>query len=243
MSLAALSPFTGGNFDGGARVKWRYAVVALVLLLLAGARAAIGVPQDPSPSQEFTGHVDIATGPDGRLLVLIDVETSSQLSDGLVDQVFRFQEAPALTYSGPATVTYVKNRVTVQVTPESGWVFTVAGWPMPPADTAFTEYHVKGIARLWGDAIHKSAATLFATLSSSTCSKTTLQGGGGLPASAGDPSCKNCQTGGPGVSGCSMSCSDGSSCSADCDDTTFACCNCPSACGCCSNSEGGSAHH
>jgi hypothetical protein len=224
-------------------VKWRYAIVALILLLLAGARAAIGVPQDPSPSQEFTGHVDIATGPDGRLLVLIDVETSSQSSDGLVDQVFRFQEAPALTYSGPATVTYVKNRVTVQVAQESGWVFTVGGWPMPPADTAFTEYHVKGIARLWGDTIHKSAVTLFATLSAVKCSKPAGKGFSPLSADDGGPACKNCQTGGPGVSGCSMSCSDGSSCSADCDDTTFACCNCPSACGCCSNKEGGSAHH
>lgn len=223
-------------------MKWRYAIVVLLLLLLAGARAAIGVPQDPSPSQEFTGHIDIATGPDGRLLVLIDVETSSQPSDGLVDQVFRFQEAPALTYSGPATVTYVKNRVTVQVAPESGWVFTVGGWPMPPADTAFTEYHVKGIARLWGDTIHKSAVTLFATLSSTTCSRPASLFGA-LSAESTEPGCGNCATGGPGVSGCSMSCSDGSKCSADCDDTTFACCNCGGTCGCCPNKEGGSAHH
>ena len=221
-------------------MKWRYAMVAFAFLSLAGARAAVGVPQDLSPSREFTGHVDIATGEDGRLLMLIDVETSSQSSDGLVDQVFRLQEAPPLTYSGQATVTYVKNRVTVQNAEGGGWVFTVAGWPMPPAETGLTEYHVLGVARLSGDRIHKSAATLLATLSSTTCSSPASPFFGALSA-ASAPGCGKCATGGPGVSGCSVSCSDGR-CEADCGADSYACCNCSGTCGCCSSPEG-SAHH
>ena len=224
-------------------MRWRYAVAVVVVVLLAAFRAAILIPQDMPPPLVLTGHVDIAMGPDSRLLVLIDVETPSQPSDGLVDQVFRLQGAPALAYSGPATVTYVKNRLTVEVGPDSGWVFTVAGRTLPPPDLALTSFQVTGLAHMWGEAIHKSAATLFFTLSSSTCSKTASQTGDMLALDEGDPPCENCQVGGPGAPGCSIDCGGGSSCSADCADDQFACCKCPNGCGCCANIEGGSAHH
>jgi hypothetical protein len=211
-----------------------------VVLLVLGVRAAIGL-QEPPPTLVLTGHVDVATGADGKLLVLIDLDTPTQPADRVVDHVFRLQNAALVNYSGEATVTYVRGRLTVQVGTDSGWAFTVTGRPLPPPDTPLVDYKVSGIAHMWGAAIRQSPETLFSTLSLSSCTKTaggTLSGGGG------DPSCKNCQTGGPGVQGCSMNCGGGNSCSADCDEDLYACCNCPSGCGCCGGGiENGSAHH
>ena len=224
-------------------MKWRYAVAALVVVLaLVGVRGAMGVPQPGSPSQVYVGHVDMATGLDGRLLVLIDLDTPGQPGDGLVEQAFRLQGAPALTYSGPATVTYIKNRVTLEVRPGAGWVFTVKGWPMSPPDQTLTASQVQGITHLWGNDYHQSPATLFSTLSARTCSSGTTQTFGALASPSSDDGCKNCSTGGPGVSGCSSSCSAGSSCSADCDDESYACCSC-GGCGCCSKREADGAAH
>jgi len=223
-------------------VKWRFLVAVVAIALLAAVRAQMGALQELPPSLVLTGHVDVAMGPDGRLLVLVDVETPSQPSDGLVDEVFRLQGAPALAYSGPATVTYVKNRLTVEVGPDSGWVFTVAGRTLPPPDLALTPFQVTGLAHMWGPAIHQSPATLFATLSSNTCSKSTSQTGGMLALDEGDP-CKNCQVGGPGAPGCDINCGGGSSCEADCGEGSYACCSCPTACGCCADIEGAAAHH
>jgi hypothetical protein len=207
--------------------------------LLVAVRVAIGVPQ----TLTFTGQVDIAMGPDGKLLVLIDEGTATQPNDGLVDQVFRLQEAPSLTYSGQATVTSVRGRLTVQIAPNSGWIFNIAGRALPPPDLALTAYDVQGIARMWGDDIHKSPATLFSTLSSGTCSKATSQAGGALAQSESGPNCRDCQAGGPGSSGCTIDCGGGSSCEADCPSDSFACCSCPHSCGCCSAQEHGAAHH
>jgi hypothetical protein len=237
---SALSPPIVEFFDGGAFVKWRHALVGLVVLLFVlGVGAAIGL-QEPPPPTVFTGHVDIGTGADGKLLILIDIDTAGQPADGLVDQVFRLQSAAFVNYSGPATVTYVRGRVTVQMSPTGGWVFTVIGRQLPPPDSGLTAYQVSGIVRMWGSTVHQSPTTLFATLSSTNCSKTSSLAASSLNVDSGDPSCKKCQTGGPGVMGCSMDCGGGSSCSADCDSDTYACCSCSSGCGCCGNSE---AHH
>ncbi len=237
----ARPPPSAAVFDGGALVKRRYAAAALlVLLLLAGVRMAVGV-QDPPPTLVVTGHVDIGTGADGRLLLLVDGVAPHQPADGLVDHAFRLQNAPFVNYSGPATVTYVRGRVTVQVGSKSGWAFTVIGRPLPPPDDSLVPYAVSGISHMWGAAVHQAPDVVFANLSSGTCSSTTVDAGS---LSAGDdPACKDCQTGGPGVQGCSMDCG-GSSCSADCADYQYACCNCPTGCGCCGNGyELGSAHH
>ncbi len=224
-------------------MKWRYAIGVLVLLLLAAARVAVGVPQTPAPSVTFTGQVDIAMGPDGKLLVLVDEATAGQPSDGLVDHAFRLQGADSFAYSGHATVIYTRGRLTVQLTESSGWVFTVSGRTLPPPDPGLTAYTIDGIAHSWGETIHTSPATLFSTLSSGSCSKSTSQADATLSMSQADPGCKSCEAGGPGASGCSINCSGGSSCEADCGPDSFACCSCNGICGCCSNREGGGAHH
>jgi len=226
-------------------VKWRYAAICLVVLLVATVRVAVGVPQSPAPSLTLTGQVDIAMGPDGKLLVLVDEATASQPSDGLVEHAFRLQGAEPLAYSGHATVTYTRGRLTVQMSETSGWVFSVAGRALPAPDAGLTAYSVDGMAHSWGEAVHTSPATLFSTFSAGSCSKTTTSSvsAGAMLASEGDPACKNCQAGGPGASGCSIDCDGGSSCDADCGSDSFACCSCPMSCGCCSNKEIGGAHH
>jgi hypothetical protein len=152
-------------FDGGAFVKWRFAVIVLVVLFTAAVRVAVGVPQTPAPSLTVSGQVDIAMGPDGKLMVLVDEATASQPSDGLVEHAFRLQGADSLTYSGQATVTYTRGRLTVQMAADTGWVFSVAGRTLPPPDPGLTAYTVGGIAHAWGEAVHTSPATLFSTLS------------------------------------------------------------------------------
>jgi hypothetical protein len=226
-------------------VKWRYAVIVLVVLLLAAVRVAVGVPQSPAPSLTLTGQVDIAMGPDGKLLVLVDEATASQPSDGLVEHAFRLQGAESLAYSGHAIVTYTRGRLIVQMSETAGWAFSVAGRTLPPPDPGLTVYTISGIAHLWGEAVHTSPATLFSTFSAGTCSKTTFNSlsGGAMLAAEADGGCKDCQAGGPGASGCSIDCDGGASCEADCGSDSYACCNCQGACGCCSNKEIGGAHH
>lgn len=226
-------------------MKWRYAVIVLVVLLAAAVRVAVGVPHASVPSLTLTGQVDIAMGPDGKLLVLVDEATAHQPGDGLVEHAFRLQGADSLAYSGHAIVVYIRGRLIVQMSETTGWVFSVAGRVLPPPDPGFSAYTINGIAHSWGEAIHMSPAALFSTFAAAACSKTTTSSpsGGVILASEGDPGCKNCQAGGPGVSGCSINCGGGSSCESDCDADSFACCNCPAGCGCCSNQEGGGGHH
>ncbi len=224
-------------------MKWRYVSGVMVVLLFAGVRAAIGIPQSIPPVAVYDGHVDVATAPDGRLLILVDVNRPHRPPDGLVEQSFRLQGAPALSYSGPGRVIYVKTRVSVEIGRSAGWVFTVAGRPMPPADVALTSYDVSGIAHIWGRRFHQAPATVMGTLSTGSCSAETL---GATPpiASAAAGGCQDCAAGGEGSSSCSMDgCPDGSTCSADCMDGTFACCNCGGGCSCCTPREGGWGHH
>ncbi len=228
-------------------MKWRYALVVVLLLSLAAARAAVGVFAAPVPSVTYTGQVDIAMGPDGRLLVLVDEGTASKPGDGLVEQAFRVQGAPSLAYSGTAMVTQTRGRLAVHIGADAGWVFNIAGRDLPPPDLALTAYTVSGISHLSGDAIHQSPATLFSTLSSGSCSPVGAQPtstfAGTIALADGDLDCRNCQAGGPGLQSCSINCGGGSSCDADCDADSFACCSCPFACGCCSTKEGIGAHH
>ena len=206
-------------------MKWRYAIIVLILVLLAAVRVAVGVPQDPPVT--YTGQVDIALGTDGKLLILIDEGTPAQPNDGLVEHVFRLQQAPSLAFSGYATVTSIRGRLTVQIGPDSGWIFNVAGRTLPPPDLALTAYDVMGIAHISGPDIHKSPATLFSTLSSGTCAASSLKTQGSLAMDDGAGGCKNCQAGGAGASGCGIDCGDGSTCDADCSAGSFACCSSP----------------
>ncbi len=239
-------PYCGraaGGPRGGAVVKWRYALIASVILSLAGVgvRIAGGIPREQPRSLVLTGRIDIGMGADGRLLLLVDIDSGTQPADGLVEHAFRLQGAPALTYSGPGTVTYIRNRVTVRVADSDGWVFTVTGWPMSPPDSALTAYGISGLAHMWGASIHEPADMLFTTLPSTTCSAAsslgvTIQGG------TGDPNCQNCTSGGQGVSSCSIDCTN-SLCEANCMNGSYACCTCGGYCGCCANQIDAAPHH
>jgi len=224
-------------------VKWRYAAIGLVVLLMATVRVAVGVPQTSAPSLTVAGQVDIAMGPDGKLLVLVDEATAGQPSDGLVDHAFRLQGADALAYSGHATVTYTRGRLVVQMSETAGWAMSVAGRTLPPVDPGITAYTVSGIAHQWGHAVETSPATLFSTFAAASCSKTTTSSSAGGMMLESEGGCKDCEAGGPGASGCSINCEGGASCEADCGSDSYACCNCQGACGCCSNKEIGGSHH
>ncbi len=226
-------------------MKWRYAVLVLVVLSTVAVRVAVGVPRTQEPSLTLTGQVDIALGPDGKLMVLVDEASATQPNDGLVDHVFRLQGADALAYSGQATVTSVRGRLTVEFASGSGWVFTVAGRTLPPPDPGLTAYTVGGIAHQWGESVHQPPATLFSTLSAGTCSQAAGSSlSFGVATLDGDPACKNCASGGAGSTNCAITCDGGSSCETDCGSDSFACCSCPGACTCCSLREvGGGGHH
>jgi hypothetical protein len=224
-------------------VKWRHAVIGLVVLLTAAVRVAVGIPQTPAPSLTLTGQVDIALGPDGNVLVLVDEATAGNPSDGLVEHVFRLQGADSLAYSGPATVTYTRGRLTVQTTGDTGWAFNIAGRTLPP-DPGLTPSAVTGISHSWGENVHQSPAALFSTLSATTCSNATTRAlRFGTSSLDGDPTCRNCQGGGLGADSCAVDCDGTSPCDVDCGSGTFACCNCPGDCHCCGDREVGGGGH
>jgi hypothetical protein len=208
-----------------ARRVLRLALVLGLALCPAGGRSSAS-PQDPPPFVVW-GRVDVVSGPNQTLLILVDQETGDHPADGVVDLAFRLQQAPAVTFSGHATVTYVKNRVAIAVTDQVGWLFTVAGRVAQavPSDGVLREYEVLGLSRFWGQSVQTTPAVLAERLLSRFCGADPLTAGG-------SPLCEECEVGGPGVRSCSIDCGD-DSCGADCADNQFACCNCPLGCACC----------
>jgi hypothetical protein len=208
-------------------VALRGALVAVVLALTLFpiSSHSRSLHQD-QPALALSGRVDMVTGPNHTLLILVDQDTAAQPTDALVDLAFRLQRAPSVTFTGYATVTYVKNRVSVIVDNQTGWVFTVAGRiaPAVEAEAFLPHYEVLGLSRFWGMSVNATPAVIAAQLlSGGSCGQT--------PTSVG-PKCGSCEVGGPEWTSCSMPCGEGT-CEAHCADNQFACCNCPFGCGCC----------
>jgi hypothetical protein len=181
--------------------------------------------QDPAPLV-LSGDVQIVSGPNRTLVVLVDQDDADHLVDGLVDFAFRLQGALSLTFAGRATVTYVSNHVSVAADDGTGWLFMVAGRTTVAQEheALLPQYEVLGLSRFWGADVHTTPSALATRLlSGASCARGTVDG---------IPPCDSCQAGGPGFTSCSIPCG-GGTCGAECADNQFACCNCPLGCGCC----------
>jgi hypothetical protein len=208
-----------------------FVATVLGLTLFPTSRRPVSPAQD-LPPVALWGRVDLVSGPNHTLLVLVDQGTPDSPPDGLVDLAFRLQHAPSVTFSGYATVAAVKNRVSVMVDDQIGWVFTVAGRTAPvlAAEVFLPHYDVLGLSRFWGTTVNLPPTALaLQLLSGGTC---------GLGGSDGGVRCDSCEVGGPGFTSCSMPCG-GGTCWAECADNQYACCNCPMGCGCCGKPSGG----
>ncbi len=202
----------------------RGSALFVVVLLFAGLSGGPALPEDPALT--LTGDVHILTAPDGMTTsVTVDVRGQTDFPDGVVDHAFRLQHksSQTLEYDGPATISYIKGRLTVRPDDGETWVFRVA----TAVDTAATasdsvKVTVAGLSHHWGKAIHRSAVEVAAGLLSGGCS---LAGG--------DPSCDKCEAGGPGAEGCGVECGGGSGCSVSCGPGSMACCSCGIGCQCC----------
>jgi hypothetical protein len=147
-----------------------------------------------------------------------------------VDHAFRIQHDKGLRfeYGGVAAVTFEAHRLTVTVTPDIGWVFTVASRESEFAwhASSYGSALVQGLSHHWGPTVHRSHEDVAALLFAGACDGTDAS------------TCADCEAGGPGVQGCTLGGNEGSSCSADCTEGFFACCNVGS-CRCCPPREGG----
>jgi hypothetical protein len=203
----------------------RRLALTVVAVLIAGV-GSLGLSQQ-SIGKSFTviGIVTIATSSDGReTVVSIDRDDSAQRADGLVDHAFRIQHAKGLSfaYSGAGAITFQGHRLTVAVTPDIGWVFTVASWEQKflPQSTSYVSASIQGLSHHWGTTVQRSHDDVAALLFAGVCDGSDPVG------------CSNCEAGGPGAQGCTIGDDSGPSCSADCTDGFFACCH-VGACRCC----------
>jgi len=197
----------------------------IVVVLIAGV---VGRPARQEESAlALTGDVRIVTAPDGKTTaVTFDGGEQMFAADGVVDHAFRLyhRASQGLVYDGPATIEYVKGRLTVRPTDRAAWVFFVADDKTAALEPAFngTSLMVTGLTHHWGRATHRSPDDVAAGLLAAPCSRLD-----------GDPACEDCEAGGPGATGCGVECDGGSGCSAKCGDDSMACCSCAHGCGCC----------
>jgi hypothetical protein len=199
--------------------------LTVVAVLLAGVGSLGLSPQPTENAFTVMGIVEMSTSSDGReTVVSIDRDDAVQPADGLVDHAFRLQHAtgPRFAYRGAGAITFQAHRLTVAVTPDRGWVFTVASREQAflPQTTTYVPAPIQGLSHHWGLTIQRSADEVAAALFAGACNGTDAS------------DCSECQAGGPGVQGCTLGGPEGPSCSADCTEGYFACCNVGS-CRCC----------
>jgi hypothetical protein len=201
-------------------------LLAIVALLIGGLSGGPAVPDDSAFTA--TGDVHILTAPDGMTTaVTVDVGGQSLLPDGVVDHAFRLQHksSKTLEYDGPATISYIKGRLTIRPDDGEPWAFrvaTVADISAPAIASTDAAIVVMGLSHHWGKAIHRSSVDVTVSLLSAGCS---LDGG--------DKTCEKCEAGGPGAEGCDVECEGGSGCSVSCGAGSMACCTCGVGCRCC----------
>jgi hypothetical protein len=177
-----------------------------------------------SASRVLSGDTTVVTSLDEQMVVVsIDIAADGKKGDGVVDQAFRVQLAGAgeFSYSGPATVIFTGNTLTVGWNGQTVWAFSLIGKGTVQAIEAEEAVPAVGLARFWGSSIQDTHASVASLLLGT--------GGCGISAEAQVNSAVPCCGDGQD---CAIMCNESDGCSASCPDGWRACCVC-GGCRCC----------